>query len=126
MTVKEKIRKIARVIFLIIMIVAAFNTSTDLFLAYNNSRSVNEILLPALEKGIAEIRKTNSEKLISPEAKVQLTVTFDQSLSLLKDVPCCEGDCSRANKNFWVFVAALLALKMIKHKSSNQSAHTTA
>lgn len=126
MTQKERLRKIFRALFLIVMFVSAFNTAADLFWAWNNSRSVNDYLLPGIDAGIDSVVKNRKGEMVPDDTRVQLSVTFHQGLILLKDIPCLRDDCGRANRNFWIFLMSLLVLKLINSKATNQSAHTTA
>ena len=126
MTPKERLRKLLRVLFLAVMIVSAINTASDLFWAWNNSRSVNDYLLPAIDAGIDSVVRDRRGQMVPDDTRVQLTVTFHQGLILLKDIPCLRNDCGRANRNFWVFLMSLLALKLINSKAPAPSAHTTA
>jgi len=126
MTQKERLRKFLRVLVLAVMIVSAINTAADLFWAWNNSRSVNDYLLPAIDAGVNSAVKDRRGEMVPDDTRVQLSVTFHQGLILLKDIPCLRNDCGRANRNFWIFLMSLLALKLINSKAPNQSAHITA
>lgn len=126
MTQKERLQKVLRVFFLTVMIVSAFNTAADLFWAWNNSRSVNDYLLPIIDAGIDSVVKDRRGEMVPDDKRIQLSVPFDQGLILLKDIPCLRNDCRRANRNFGIFLMSLLALKLINPKAPHQSAHTTA
>lgn len=121
MTAKERLRKIARAIFLTLMIVSAVHTSSGLFWAYNNSHSVNDILLPLLKECFDSVQRERKGEPVPAETKLQLSVTLHQGLILLKDIPDCKYDCRQAGRGFGIFLVSLLALKLIKPKGSNLS-----
>lgn len=99
------------------MLVSAINTAADLFWAWNNSRSVTDYLLPAIDAGIDSVVKDRRGEMVPDDTGVQLSVTFHQGLILRKDIPCLRSDCGRANRNYWIFLMSLLAMKLINSKA---------